>query len=168
MIRTNDLILPVNKIIVLFIFKVRILIDEAILQAEKDLETVEKERNAALQEIGNHLHDSVPVSDNEDENRIERMYGDCEVKKKYSHVDLIHMIDGMDGDRGTVVAGGRGYFLTGPAVFLEQALIQVALQMLWSKKYKPLYTPFFMRKEVSRNPISPFQIQAQLHGLYML
>lgn len=59
------------------------------------------------------------------------------------------MIDGMDGDRGTVVAGGRGYFLTGPAVFLEQALIQVALQTLWSKKYKPLYTPFFMRKEVS-------------------
>lgn len=132
----------------------RILIDEAILQAEKDLETVEKERNAALQEIGNHLHDSVPVSDNEDENRIERMYGDCEVKKKYSHVDLIHMIDGMDGERGTVVAGGRGYFLTGPAVFLEQALIQVALQILWSKKYKPLYTPFFMRKEVSLETIS--------------
>lgn len=59
------------------------------------------------------------------------------------------MIDGMDGERGTVVAGGRGYFLTGPAVFLEQALIQVALRVLWAKKYKPLYTPFFMRKEVS-------------------
>lgn len=58
------------------------------------------------------------------------------------------MIDGMDGERGTVVAGGRGYFLTGPTVFLEQALIQLALKILWSKKFKPLYTPFFMRKEV--------------------
>lgn len=127
----------------------RVLIDEAILQSEEELEKVEKERNEALREIGNHLHDSVPVSDNEDENRVERMYGDCNIRKKYSHVDLIHMIDGMDGERGAVVAGARGYFLTGPAVFLEQALIQVALKMLWTKKYKPLYTPFFMRKEVN-------------------
>lgn len=29
----------------------------------------------------------------------------------YSHVDLIHMIDGMDGERGAVVSGGRGYYL---------------------------------------------------------
>ena len=48
----------------------------------------------------------------QDENGIERTSGDCEVKKKYSHVDLIHMIDGMDGDRGATVAGSRGYFLT--------------------------------------------------------
>ena len=39
------------------------------------------------------------------------MEGDCEVKKRYSHVDLIHMIDGVDGDRGAVVSGSRGYFL---------------------------------------------------------
>lgn len=129
-------------------FQIRILIDEAILQTEEELEKVEQERNEALREIGNHLHDSVLVSDNEDENVVERTYGNCNMRKKYSHVDLIHMIDGMDAERGTIVAGGRGYFLTGPAVFLEQALIHVALNTLWIKKYKPLYTPFFMRKEV--------------------
>ena len=32
-------------------------------------------------------------------------------RKKYSHVDLIHMIGGMDGERGAVTAGGRGYYL---------------------------------------------------------
>lgn len=46
-----------------------------------------------------------------DENAIVKMEGDVETKKKYSHVDLIHMIDGMDGERGSVVSGGRGYFL---------------------------------------------------------
>lgn len=137
-----------SEIIYVYSVKVRILIDEAIHKTEESLETLEKERNDALREIGNLLHESVPISDNEDENRIERTYGDCKIQKKYSHVDLIHMIDGMDGERGTVVAGGRGYFLTGPAVFLEHALIQVSLKTLWSKKYKPLYTPFFMRKEV--------------------
>ena len=34
-----------------------------------------------------------------------------EGRKKYSHVDLIHMIGGMDAERGTVTAGGRGYYL---------------------------------------------------------
>jgi hypothetical protein len=47
----------------------------------------------------------------QDENRVERTFGDCTQKKPYSHVDLIHMIDGMDGERGAVVSGGRGYYL---------------------------------------------------------
>lgn len=33
-------------------------------------------------------------------------------------------------------------------MFLEQALIQVAMRMLHSKGYLPIYTPFFMKKEV--------------------
>lgn len=40
-----------------------------------------------------------------------KTFGDVSIRKKYSHVDLIHMIDGMDGERGTVTAGGRGYYL---------------------------------------------------------
>lgn len=47
----------------------------------------------------------------QEENGVERTFGDCEVKKKYSHVDLIQMIDGMDGERGAAVSGSRGYFL---------------------------------------------------------
>lgn len=48
-------------------------------------------------------------------------------KNSWSQVDLVVMVDGFDGERGTVVAGGRGYFLKGPLVFLEQAIIQLAL-----------------------------------------
>lgn len=129
--------------------KVRVLVDAAIVDNEKTMVEAEITRNSALREVGNHLHPSVPVSDNEDENKVERTYGDCTKKGKYSHVDLIHMIDGMNGDKGAVVSGGRGYFLTGPAVFLEHALIQFALHSLFEKDYTPLYTPFFMRKEVS-------------------
>lgn len=58
------------------------------------------------------------------------------------------MFTGMDGERGAVVSGGRGYYLKGPAVFLEQALVQLALRKLSNKGFTPLYTPFFMRKEV--------------------
>ena len=47
----------------------------------------------------------------QDENGIERTFGDIESKKKYSHVDLVVMIDGADNERGSVTAGGRGYYL---------------------------------------------------------
>lgn len=129
--------------------KVRALIDLAVVENEKNLVTCEQYRNTALREVGNHLHGSVPVSNDEDENKVERTFGDCTTKGKYSHIDLIHMIDGMNGEKGAIVSGGRGYFLTGPAVFLEHALIQYSLHSLHKKGYKPLYTPIFMRKEVS-------------------
>lgn len=61
--------------------KVRTLIDTAMENNEKELAECEKRRNTALREVGNHLHESVPVSDNEDENKIERMHGDCTVRK---------------------------------------------------------------------------------------
>ena len=99
--------------------------------------------------------------------KVERTVGDCTQRKKYSHVDLIHMIDGMDGERGTTVSGGRGYFLTGPAVFLEHALIQFALRKLFNKGYKPLYTPFFMRKEVMQEVAQLVQFEEELYKANM-
>ncbi|XP_031627081.1 serine--tRNA ligase, cytoplasmic [Contarinia nasturtii] len=143
--------------------KARLLIDTALVNTEAKIVELESTRNTALREVGNHLHPSVPVSDNEDENKVERTFGDCSTSGKYSHVDLIAMIDGMNGEKGTVVSGGRGYFLTGPAVFLEQALIQFALHSLYDKGYTPLYTPFFMRKEVMQEVAQLSQFDDELY-----
>lgn len=143
--------------------KVRVLIDQAMVENERLLQEAEQKRNTALREVGNHLHESVPVSNDEEENKVERTFGDCTKRGKYSHVDLIVMIDGMNGEKGTVVSGGRGYFLTGAAVFLEQALIQHALHSLYAKDYVPLYTPFFMRKEVMQEVAQLSQFDEELY-----
>lgn len=135
-----------NPLTVNQIKQVRLLIDDAMTENQKAMEETELSRNTALREVGNHLHISVPVSNDEDENRVERTYGDCEKRGKYSHVDLIVMIDGMNAEKGAVVSGGRGYFLTGAAVFLEQALIQHALHLLYARDYVPLYTPFLCER----------------------
>lgn len=159
LIKSEDLkALTVNQI-----KKVRVLIDEAIVKNEEELKITATTRNNALREVGNHLHESCVVSSDEDENKVERTFGDCEARKKYSHVDLIVMIDGMNSEKGAVVAGGRGYFLTGAAVFLEQALIQHALHILHRKGYKPLYTPFFMRKEVMQEVAQLSQFDEELY-----
>lgn len=51
------------------------------------------------------------VSPQDADNKVERIWGDCTVRKKYSHVDLVVMVDGFEGEKGAVVAGSRGYFL---------------------------------------------------------
>ncbi|XP_045164894.2 serine--tRNA ligase, cytoplasmic-like isoform X1 [Mercenaria mercenaria] len=143
--------------------KLRVYIDEQAKQNDADLIKHETQRNEALKEMGNFLHESCIISNDEDENGLERMYGDCETRKKYSHVDLIVMIDGVDDTRGSAVAGGRGYYLKGPAVFLEQALINLAMQSLFTQGYTPLYTPFFMRKEVMQEVAQLSQFDEELY-----
>ncbi|MEQ2188799.1 Serine--tRNA ligase, cytoplasmic, partial [Goodea atripinnis] len=91
---------------------VRLLVDEAVEETDRKRIKLEAERFEYLREIGNLLHPSVPVSNDEvGDNKVERTWGDCSVQKKYSHVDLVVMIDGFDGERGAIVAGSRGYFL---------------------------------------------------------
>ncbi|XP_078034919.1 seryl-tRNA synthetase [Augochlora pura] len=142
---------------------IRSCIDDAIAKNDKDLISTGLERNRALKEIGNILHESVPISNNELDNKVEKTYGDCTQTKRYSHVDLIHMIDGLDGERGTNVSGGRGYFLVGPTIFLQQAVIQFSLRKLFVKGYKPLYTPFFMRKDVMQEVAQLSQFDEELY-----
>uniref|UniRef100_A0A9J7X5D7 serine--tRNA ligase n=2 Tax=Cyprinus carpio TaxID=7962 RepID=A0A9J7X5D7_CYPCA len=144
--------------------KVRLLVDEAVQKTDSDRLKLEAERFEYLREIGNLLHPSVPISNDEDaDNKVERTWGDCTVQKKYSHVDLVVMVDGYEGEKGAIVAGSRGYFLKGPLVFLEQALINYAMRILYSKSYTLLYTPFFMRKEVMQEVAQLSQFDEELY-----
>ncbi|XP_071993386.1 serine--tRNA ligase, cytoplasmic [Engystomops pustulosus] len=144
--------------------KVRIIIDEKIAETDVERLRLEAARFECLREIGNLLHPSVPISNDEDnDNKVERLSGDCTIRKKYSHVDLVTMVDGFEGEKGAVVAGSRGYFLKGPLVFLEQALIQYALQTLAGKGYIPIYTPFFMRKDVMQEVAQLSQFDEELY-----
>ncbi|XP_032898455.1 serine--tRNA ligase, cytoplasmic [Amblyraja radiata] len=144
--------------------KIRVLIDEAIGKCDNERLKLEAQRMVSLREIGNILHPSVPISNDEDaDNKVEQTWGDCASRKKYSHVDLVVMVDGFEGEKAAVVAGSRGYFLKGPLVFLEQALIQHALRSLSSQGYTPLYTPFFMRKEVMQEVAQLSQFDDELY-----
>ncbi|KAI1733297.1 tRNA synthetase class II core domain (G, h, p, S and t) domain-containing protein [Ditylenchus destructor] len=141
----------------------KIEIDTRIADAASETLQLETKRHEYITLIGNIVHESVPVSDNEDNNKVERTFGDTTTTKKYSHVDLVVMIDGFDGERGAAVAGARGYFLKGPLVFLEQAIINLALRILCKHDFVPLYTPFFMRKDVMQEVAQLNQFDEELY-----
>jgi len=142
---------------------VKLAVDKNIENVAAEAERLEKQRHDLVSQIGNILHESVPISNDEANNKQERTFGDLTTTKKYSHVDLVVMVDGFDGDRGKTIAGGRGYFLKGPLVFLEQALINLALRVLSAKDFVPLYTPFFMRKEVMQEVAQLNQFDEELY-----
>jgi len=115
--------------------------------AEEEKEWEEK-TNIALLKIGNIVHDSVPVSNDEANNAIVRTWGTKRMEENLpNHVDLIGMLDIADVEHGTDVAGGRGYYLKGAGALLNQAMINYALAFLSSRGHTPLATPFFMRKD---------------------
>eukprot|EP01115_Flamella_aegyptia_P001855 TRINITY_DN130_c0_g3_i1.p1 TRINITY_DN130_c0_g3~~TRINITY_DN130_c0_g3_i1.p1 ORF type:complete len:458 (-),score=144.42 TRINITY_DN130_c0_g3_i1:17-1390(-) len=116
---------------------------------KKEVEVCEKEVQSRLRKIGNIVHQSVPVSNDEKDNGLVRTWG--EMRKEGGlkhHHELLHMVDGFDLPRGVGVAGHRGYFLKGVGVTLNLALINYGVEFLRKRNYTALQTPFFMNKGV--------------------
>jgi len=66
-----------------------------------------------------------------------------------SHHEVLERIGGYEQEpRGVKIVGHRGYFLTGPGVRLNFALVQYGLDFLSKREYTPIQTPFFMNKDV--------------------
>ncbi|KAG2316553.1 hypothetical protein Bca52824_019675 [Brassica carinata] len=105
-----------------------------------------------LVKVGNLVPDSVPVSNDEADNPVIKVWGEKPVfapgQKVMNHVDLVEKTFIADTKRGAEIAGGRGYFLRGDGVLLNQALINFGLAHLKKRGYTALQPPFFMRKDV--------------------
>lgn len=102
-----------------------------------------------LNKIGNIVHDSVVVSKDEDNNKIENVWGDVTSQGDdyLHHHEVLWRIGGYEPDRGVQVAGHRAYFLTGPGVALNQALQMYSIQFLAARGYTALQTPFMMNQD---------------------
>ncbi|CAH9087244.1 unnamed protein product [Cuscuta europaea] len=116
---------------------------------EEEVQVAQAELYKKLESIGNLVHDSVPVSNNEDNNAIIRHWGDKRTEPGLkNHVELVKLLGIADLEKGANVAGGRGYYLKDDGVDLNQALISFALRFLKTRGYSRLHTPFFMRQDI--------------------
>ena len=117
---------------------------------EKELSQVETALEDAARQIPNMMHPDAPIGKLDTENLEVKKVGtprvfDFEIK---DHVQLAEDLDLLDFDRGTKVSGPKFYYLKNEAVFLEQALIQNALNILRKHGFKLFITPDVAREEV--------------------
>ncbi|KFG29089.1 putative seryl-tRNA synthetase, cytoplasmic [Toxoplasma gondii VAND] len=115
----------------------------------------EEKRESLLHKIGNIVHKSVPVSNDEVNNQVVRTWGTFDRNLKIDgtpgrmhHHQILARLGGVDFKKGVEAAGHRGYFLKGAGMLLNLALAQYGLAFLLRKGYTPVQPPFFMRKEV--------------------
>lgn len=107
---------------------------------------------------------SVPTQDN---NVIVRDIGERRTEDGlYNHVDLVSLLDIVNLEAGVSVAGGRGYYLKGEGVLLNQALINYALQFCYKRNYSPVHTPFFMRQEIMAECAQLSQFDDELYKVF--
>lgn len=66
---------------------------------------------------------------------------------------------------GAAVAGGRGYFLKGDGVLLNQALINFGLQFLRKRGFEVLQTPLFIKKETMAKCAQLADFDSELYKL---
>jgi len=126
-------------------------LDKKIEELEVKVGEHEKNVQSLLRQVGNIVHASVPVSDNEDHNAVIRQWGDFKPLSAFpgaqAHWELLARIDGYEPQRGSKVSGHRAYFLKGPGVRLNLALQQYSLDFLAKRQYTALLPPFFMEKD---------------------
>jgi seryl-tRNA synthetase len=87
---------------------------------------LEKALNKELNKIGNIISPNVPISKNEDDNKVIRTWGTPsdlvitgEELGKLHHHEVMQCLDIIELERGSRVAGHRGYFLKGLGVLLN-------------------------------------------------
>lgn len=118
---------------------------------QKKVDEVALLRDKTLNSIGNIIDDTVPVDNNEDNNKVEWQWGECKQNpdgKLLHHHELLHMIGGYLPEKGVEVAGHRAYYLMSDAVLLNQALVTYGMHFLVEHGYTPVIPPFFMNKDV--------------------
>lgn len=136
------------------------------LTAKKEAEVQEAlaALNSKLEIIGNLVHDSVPVSNDEANNAVIRSWGEKKVEPKLkNHVELVELLGIADLKKGANIAGGRGFYLKGDGVRLNQALINFGLDFLEKRGYTALQTPFFMRKDIMAKCAQLAQFDEELY-----
>lgn len=148
-------------------------VEAQVVILNKQMEECDRQRDEVLKEIGNLIHPDVPVSNDEDNNAVVREYGietilkpeDIGTEKLLSHVDLIEMIGGLNTEKGSMIAGSRGFFLMNTAIWLQQALIQYALRFISDLGFETIYTPFWMRKQIMGQVAQLSQFDDELYKI---
>ncbi len=122
---------------------------ETLQVKEEDLKVVMKEWQKLMVQVPNVPDISVPEGVDDSENVEVKVWGD---RRKFdfipkNHIELMQKLHLADFDRGTKVAGFRGYFLKNEGALLSFAIWQFAMDHFLTKGFTPMIVPSLVRPE---------------------
>lgn len=114
------------------------------------------ERMSILKSIGNVLHESVPIGDDDTQNKELKRHGTI-IEYDYEHKDHIELglsLDLFDIDTAARVAGARFYYLKNEAVLLDMALQRLALDRLSKAGFMMVSPPLMLNREALEGTVN--------------
>ncbi|MBD3186946.1 serine--tRNA ligase [Candidatus Bathyarchaeota archaeon] len=126
-----------------------------------------EQREKFRYQVGNIIHESVPVGETEDANEIVLTWGEkptFDFNPKI-HVDLVELVDGVELKKAQEIAGSRMYYLKNDLALLNLALLQFALDFLVKKGFSPFWTPFFINHDTIKKAAELADFEEQLYKI---
>jgi seryl-tRNA synthetase len=116
---------------------------------ESRLKEVEEELEKILFVTPNVPHETVPVGATEQDNRVERTWGEppAFAFQPRQHFELGEALGMMDFERAAKVAGSRFVFLKGGLARLERALVAFMIDVHTQRGYTELLPPYLVSRE---------------------
>ncbi|MCX4730829.1 serine--tRNA ligase [Streptomyces sp. NPDC051658] len=117
--------------------------------ADAAQDEADAEAKRLMLQIGNIVHEDVPVGGEEDFVVLEthgtiRDFG-AEGFEPKDHLELGEKLGAIDMERGAKVSGSRFYYLTGVGALLELALVNAAIAQAGEAGFIPMLTPALVR-----------------------
>jgi seryl-tRNA synthetase len=121
-------------------------IPKKIEENEKKLTNLKQKRDSLLANIPNMLDKSVPLG-NEDKKKVLRKWGKVKKEQTKNHEEVLENLNLLDTKKASEVAGSRFYYLKNELVKLNQAIINLALDLLTGKGFQLIQPPYMLRKK---------------------
>jgi seryl-tRNA synthetase len=128
-------------------------VNDQISGLEERLRDTEQDLEAAMYQVPNLPHESVPVGKDESENIVVRQEGEPKGEEDFGfepvpHWDLGPRLGIIDFERGVKLSGSRFYVLFGLGARLQHALIQWMVSYHVERHgYTEVYPPYLVREE---------------------
>ncbi len=139
---------------------------EQVKAAEAKHRETSEQFDALCLQLPNFSADDVPVADDESGNETIKEVGDKpDLKNPRPHYGIPAIEPHIDFERGAKVSGNRFWFLKGPLVHLEFALVRYALGFYAEKGFAPMRPPSIVRESAMTG--TGF-FPAEAHEIYAL
>lgn len=124
-------------------------VSEAIKIKEESLRELDEKTKTFLLNIPNIPHESVPVGKDDTENVEIRRWGEPRQFdfEPLNHWDIGEMLEIIDFERASKIAGARFALMKGLGAKLERALMNFMLDLNVSKGYKEVFPPIIVNRE---------------------